>query len=90
MRLTNKYISKSMEFLCRELSRCLTERKEQGSVVIEQAFKKLSVCITDGCQFVASKKEIDPIILVVIVPHHASIIISCNGTLCIRMRSLLF
>ena len=28
-----------MEFLCRELSRCLTDRKEQGSVVIERVFK---------------------------------------------------
>lgn len=45
MRLTIKYISKSMEFLCRELSRCLTERKEQGSVVIEPVFKKWCQCV---------------------------------------------
>jgi hypothetical protein len=45
MRLTNKYISKSMEFLCRELSRCLTASKEQGSVVIEGVFKKNGVSV---------------------------------------------
>jgi len=45
MRLTNKYISKSMEFLCREMSRCLTERNEQVSVVIEQVFKKRCQCV---------------------------------------------
>jgi len=34
-----------MEFLCRELSRCLTERKEQGSVVIEGVFQKWCQCV---------------------------------------------
>jgi hypothetical protein len=47
MRLTNKYISRSIKFLCHELSRCLTESKEQGSVVIKGVFKKMaSVSIT--------------------------------------------
>jgi len=57
MPLTNKYISKSMEFLCRELSRCLTERKEQGSVVIERVFKEWCLCIKHGCKFMALKKR---------------------------------
>ena len=52
-----------MEFLCRELSRCLTERKEQGSVVIDIGILLVEVATTLeerlgllGCYAVSAEK----------------------------------